>query len=94
MYSIIIGFFVFFQDVKFKPISGFALLQAKEEGRKIHRMNVMIRQFIAYIFYLWLIMVIVYVNFRYDTYLMTKHVENDFIAPTTSNHINFTNITT
>ncbi|XP_060598141.1 polycystin-1-like isoform X3 [Ruditapes philippinarum] len=82
------------KDVKFKPISGFALLQAKEEGRKIHRMNVMIRQFIAYVFYLWLIMVLVYVNFQYDTYLMTKHVENDFIAPTTNDHLNFTNITT
>ncbi|XP_052761742.1 polycystin-1-like isoform X2 [Mya arenaria] len=80
------------KDVKFKPIAGFALLQAKEEGRKVHRMNVLIRQFIAYVFYLWLLMVIVYVHFKYDSFLLTKHVENDFFVPKTSSGRNFTNL--
>ena len=66
--------------MKFKPIAGFALLQAREEGQKIHRMHVLIRQFIAYVFYLWLLMCIVYIHFRYDAFLMNKHVERDFFS--------------
>ena len=68
-------------------------MQAKEEGQKMHRMKVMVRQFIAYIFYLWLLMVIVYVNFPYDTYLLTKHVENSFVhGDDTNGSVVFNNI--
>ena len=67
-------------------------MQAKEEGHKMHRMKVMLRQFVAYVFYLWLLMVIVYVNFQYSTYLLTKHVENNFVNTDSNGYVSFNNI--
>ncbi|KAH3864143.1 hypothetical protein DPMN_027157 [Dreissena polymorpha] len=80
------------KDEKFRPIGGFALVRAKEEGRRIHRMNIMIRQFVAYVFYLWLMMAIVYIHFSYNSYLMTKQVECDFFTPKTASGQNFSRI--
>jgi len=57
-------------------------------------MKVMIRQFIAYIFYLFLLIVIVNVHFRYDSYLLTKHLEHDFFTPTATSGQNFSTINT
>ena len=67
-------------------------MQAKEEGRKMHRMKVMLRQFVAYVFYLWLLMVIVYVNFQYSTYLLTRHLENSFVHTENNGYVTFNNI--
>lgn len=72
-----------FQENKFTPLAGFALLNAKEEGHKILRMRLMLRQFTAYIFYLWLVMTLCYVNFSYDTYLFKTSVDTSIIQPTT-----------
>ncbi|XP_052069619.1 polycystin-1-like isoform X1 [Mytilus californianus] len=70
------------KENKFTPLAGFALLNAKEEGHKILRMRLMLRQFTAYIFYLWLVMTLCYVNFSYDTYLFKTSVDNSIIQPT------------
>ncbi|KAL3876004.1 hypothetical protein ACJMK2_033893 [Sinanodonta woodiana] len=81
-----------FKEIRFRPLAGYALLQAKEEGRKVCRMKVMIRQFFAYIFYLCLLLVITFVHLKYDGYLQTKSIEYDFIAATTPDYISFRNI--
>jgi len=63
-------------------LAGFALLNAKEEGQKIRRMRVMLRQFIAYVFYLWLLMTLCYVNFSHDTYLFKSSIDDTFLQTT------------
>ncbi|KAK3612214.1 hypothetical protein CHS0354_039486 [Potamilus streckersoni] len=81
-----------FKEIRFRPLAGYALLQAKEEGRKVCRMKVMVRQFFAYMFYLWLLLVITYVHLKYDGYLQTKSIEYDFITATTPDYVSFRNI--
>lgn len=51
-----------------------------EEGQKLVRMSLMIRQFMAYIFYLVIIMAICYFNYSYDTFLFNKHLENNLLG--------------
>jgi hypothetical protein len=53
-----------------KPVGGFALLQAKEEGNKITRMNSMLRQFVLYLCLIVVMMTICYMYHTEDTYLM------------------------
>ncbi|XP_062602087.1 polycystin-1-like isoform X2 [Saccostrea cucullata] len=67
------------KEVKFSPLSGFALLKAKEDGMKIQRLRLMLRQFVAYMFYLLLVMALCYTNFSHHTYTMSQAVEESFI---------------
>ena len=73
------------QEVKFSPLSGFALLKAKEDGIKIQRLRLMLRQFVAYMFYLLLVMALCYTNFTQHTYNMSQAVERSFVTPTMPN---------
>ncbi|XP_060076676.1 polycystin-1-like [Ylistrum balloti] len=73
------------KEMKFKPLAGFSLVKAREEGQKVQRMRLMLRQFVAYMFYLWLLMVLCYVNFSSSQYYFTYSTENHFIKTTVSN---------
>ncbi|XP_064630096.1 polycystin-1-like [Lineus longissimus] len=64
------------KEDKMKPIKGFALLQALKEGRKVHRMQLIIRQSIAYFLFIWLIFVINYANNDDKAYYLTENVNN------------------
>ena len=77
--------FLSLQEVKFSPLSGFALLKAKEDGIKIQRLRLMLRQFVAYMFYLLLVMALCYTNFTQHTYNMSQAVERSFVTPTMPN---------
>jgi hypothetical protein len=59
-----------------KPIKGFALLRALDEGRKVHRMQLIIRQSIVYFLFIWLIFVINYANHDAKAYYLTENVYN------------------
>ncbi|KAJ8318729.1 hypothetical protein KUTeg_003820 [Tegillarca granosa] len=80
------------KEVKFKPLGGFALVNAREDGLRIQRMRLLLRQFIAYFFYLWLLMVICYVNFSYDTFVFSKHIETQYTKTVVNNKFNFDNM--
>ncbi|XP_033754437.1 LOW QUALITY PROTEIN: polycystin-1-like [Pecten maximus] len=77
------------KEMKFKPLAGFSLVKAREEGQKVQRMRLMLRQFVAYMFYLWLLMVLCYVNFNSSQYYFTYSTENQFIRTTVSNNDSF-----
>ncbi|OWF55928.1 Polycystin-1 [Mizuhopecten yessoensis] len=82
------------KEMKFKPLAGFSLVKAKEEGQKVQRMRLMLRQFVAYMFYLWLLMVLCYINFNSSQYYFTYSTENQFIRTTVSNETySFQNMT-
>ncbi|KAL5018772.1 hypothetical protein ScPMuIL_004494 [Solemya velum] len=80
------------KDVKFKPLGGFALVHAMEEGQKLVRMNLIVRQFIAYIFYLVIVMAICYLNYSYETFLFNKHLENNLLGNNRGGAIDFHSI--
>ncbi|XP_069125629.1 polycystin-1-like [Argopecten irradians] len=82
------------KEMKFKPLAGFSLVKAREEGQKVRRMRLMLRQFVAYMFYLWLLMVLCYVNFNSSQFYFTYSTENQFVRNTVSNNTySFQNMT-
>ncbi|KAH9495437.1 hypothetical protein Btru_015106, partial [Bulinus truncatus] len=51
------------KDVKFKPLGGFALLHAREEGKKNHKLATMLRETVMFILMFALFLSIVYINY-------------------------------
>ncbi|XP_013395471.1 polycystin-1-like [Lingula anatina] len=82
------------KDVKFKPVSGFALIQAQEEAQKKKRIHVLIRQTVVYFIFIWLVLVINYANHDQMAYHMTRVLDVAFVkASFGSARESFSNIT-
>ncbi|XP_041364412.1 polycystin-1-like [Gigantopelta aegis] len=64
------------KDVRFRPLGGFALLQAREKGMKICRMHVMLRQVVLFSFLLTLLLAICYINFPHSAFVSTQYVKH------------------
>ncbi|XP_067672234.1 polycystin-1-like [Haliotis asinina] len=65
-----------FKDVKFRPLGGFALMHAKEEGVKIQRMHVILRQFVSHMFLLSLLLAICFVYNGTTNCMLSQHVQH------------------
>ncbi|XP_071105933.1 polycystin-1-like [Haliotis cracherodii] len=65
-----------FKDVKFRPLGGFALMHAKEEGVKIQRMHVMLRQFVSHMFLLSLLLAISFIYNGTTNCMFSQHVQH------------------
>ena len=88
--------FFFLQDIKFRPLGGFALLQAKEEGKKKQRLQQMLRELLMYSLMLTLFMGMVYINYSSRTmYFAGNNIETKFYTAadgSTEGQLNFTNM--
>jgi len=55
-------------------MGGFALRQAKDEGMRLQKMYIVLRQSLVFIMLLWISSVICYTNHSDQAYLQSKHV--------------------
>ncbi len=51
-----------FQDVRLKPLAGFALDQARVEGAKLRHMRRVVRDVVSHLLLLWVVMAIAYIS--------------------------------
>ncbi len=70
-----------------KPIAGYALLQAREEGRRVSRLHVIMRQFVAYVLFLWVVLALNYTTHNNKAYNLTTAIRQDFIVPHNQSHL-------
>ncbi|XP_076458276.1 polycystin-1-like [Babylonia areolata] len=86
------------KEVKFRPLGGFALLQAHKEGRKKIRLHNMIRQTLAYLLLTATVLAVANVYFGPDLFRATGHLENSVVftgsvsSSSSSGSVNFYNI--
>ncbi|XP_035828345.1 polycystin-1 isoform X2 [Aplysia californica] len=83
------------KDIKFRPLGGFALLQAKEEGKRKQRLHKMLREVFMFTLMLALFMAIVFVNYSSRTmYHASNNIETKFYTSVdgSTNGLNFTNM--
>ncbi|CAG5132501.1 unnamed protein product, partial [Candidula unifasciata] len=86
------------KDVKFRPLGGFALLQAKEEGKKKRRLNTMIREVTIFTFMFAIFLAIVYLYSNGFVYHVTSNIQSRFYGrldhgiDSNSHHINITRL--
>ena len=91
--TILIQLFDVLQEMKFKPLAGFSLINAREEANRVRRMWLMGRQAIAYLCYLWLLMVLCYVHFSGYQYHMSNRLHGEYIStPITDTTYSFENL--
>ena len=65
--------------MKFRPLGGYALLQAQEEGRKKQRMRTMLRQVVIYLILTATALATANVYFSPDVYRFASHLESSFV---------------
>ena len=82
------------QDVRLKPLGGYALENARQEGEKLRQMRRVIRESISHIFLLWTVMTIAYVAHTDWTYFAAANKVDVFVASTGHESMNFTEIQT
>ena len=63
-----------------RPLGGYALLQAKEEGRKISRMRRLVQNIIAYFLFLWLVMALNYASYDWRAYHLNNYTRNTLVS--------------
>ena len=82
------------QEVKFRPLGGFALLQAQSEGRKKQRLRTMIRQTAAFLLLTTTLLAVAHLHFGPTLLRAAGHVENTFVFTDTaaSGTVDFYNI--
>lgn len=83
---------VYLQDVKFKPLGGYALLQAKEDARKISRMHLLMRQCVAYFCLLWIVIVISHVNYSNSMHQLSEQIQREYTLTNFNGSHTFTTI--
>ena len=74
----------FSQEVKFRPLGGFALLQAQGEGRKKQRLRTMVRQTIAYLLLTATLLAVANIYFGPSWLRSASHVENSIVYTDTA----------
>ena len=72
------------QEVKFRPLGGFALLQAQGEGRKKQRLRTMVRQTIAYLLLTATLLAVANIYFGPSWLRSASHVENSIVYTDTA----------
>ncbi|XP_070182767.1 polycystin-1-like [Littorina saxatilis] len=80
------------KEVKFRPLGGFALIQARDEGRKKTRLRTMIRQAFAYLLLTGTLLAVANVYFGPALYRASDHLENSVVYTNTSTPVYFYNI--
>ena len=90
---VIISTLVLSQETKLKPLGGYALLQAKEEARKVARLTSLTHHFVANLFYLWLVLTINYATYCYKGYSLNTHITDDILTMPGTRGVTFNNIT-
>ncbi|XP_064606461.1 LOW QUALITY PROTEIN: polycystin-1-like [Liolophura sinensis] len=80
------------KDVKFKPLGGYALLQAKEDARKISRMHLLMRQCLAYFCLLWIIVVISHGSYNNSMHQLSRQIRRTYTQTNFNGSQRFTTI--
>ena len=82
------------KDTRIRPVGGYSLLHAKEEGQKIRRIKTIIRQFIAYTLFLFLVLLLNYANYNQSAFQYTSYIKNTFTKNLFENTSTFADIRT
>ncbi|CAH1802956.1 unnamed protein product, partial [Owenia fusiformis] len=69
------------KDLKCRPVGGFALHHAREEAEKLRRMHALLRQFVVYVLFIWLVMVVNYVDNHTERYRLSESLKNQITHP-------------
>lgn len=69
-------------SIRLRPVGGFALLNAKEEGRKAQRLKLILRQFIIYTIFLVIVLIINYAGHKSVEFHSTKFSSDLFTRQT------------
>ena len=77
-----------------KPIGGFALLQAREEGRKIQRMRGLLRHSAVYFVFIWVAFVITYRAHNTSSFPVNAAITDAFTLSVDSDEASFSAIRT
>ncbi|RUS71983.1 hypothetical protein EGW08_020253, partial [Elysia chlorotica] len=82
------------KDIKFRPLGGFALLQAKLEGKKKLQLQTMLREVVMFTFMFALILSMVFINFSGfagGAFFASSNIHNKLYA-NTDNGLNLMNL--
>jgi hypothetical protein len=74
-------------------LRGFALLRAREEGRKLALLKMMLRESVVYLSFLLLVSIINYTLFTGKAaYHITSDISRRYVSTPTSNNVTFSTI--
>lgn len=82
------------QDVRLKPLGGYALENARQEGEKLRQMRHVIRETISHMFMLWTVMALAYVAHSDWMYYAAANKVDAFVAANKNGSMNFTDVQT
>ena len=77
------------QDVRIRPLAGYGLLHARQEGIRLQRLRVLIRQTLAYFIFIWAVVIVAYTSRPSQGAAHVRLSRQMFLAPSEPSKVHF-----